>query len=93
MRIIELDASGCKTPLDFLTALRRAIGAPEENGRNVDAIVDSMIRGGMNLVEPPYTIRIVGAAKIASEIKTEITALAQAVSGDVTAFRSWSLLK
>ena len=77
MRIIELDAGGWLTPLDFLDAVRRAIGAPERQRLDVDAIVDSMVRGGS--VQPPYTIRVVGTAKVDPKIKTEIKTLAKAL--------------
>jgi hypothetical protein len=75
MRIIELDAGGWLTPRDFLDAVRRAIGAPEGQCSDIDAIVASIVRGGS--VKPPYTIRVVGAAN--SEVKTEIEALAKAL--------------
>jgi hypothetical protein len=76
MRIIELDAGGWTTPLDFLIAVRRAIGAPEQQSLEADALVDSIIRG-LNCVPPPYTIRIAGSAKVPSEVGKEIAALSQ----------------
>jgi RNAse (barnase) inhibitor barstar len=60
MRIIELDASNWTTVLDFYDALLPALGAPEWHGKNVNALVDSIVWGGINAVEPPYTIRISG---------------------------------
>ncbi len=84
MRIIELDAGGWTTPPDFLGAVGRTIGAPQGHGLDVDAIVDSMVRGGC--LEPPYTIRIVGTAKADSKVKTEIEALAKALK-DVRLWR------
>jgi hypothetical protein len=77
MRIIELDAGGWATPLDFLDVVRRAIGAPEGRGTDVDAIVDWMVRGGG--AKPPYTIRIAGTAKAPCEVGKEIEALAKAL--------------
>jgi len=79
MRIIELDASGCTTPLGFLDALSRAIGAPESRGLDVDAIVDSIIRNDVNSVRPPYTIRVVGTVKLDPKIRMEIETLAKAL--------------
>jgi hypothetical protein len=79
MRIIELDASGCTTPLDFLDAARCAIGAPESRGLDVDAIVDSIIRNDVHSVQPPYTIRVVGTVKLDPKIKMEIETLAKAL--------------
>jgi hypothetical protein len=79
MQIIELDASKWTTPLDFLNAVRRASGAPKEHGLDIDTIVDSMVRGGINSVQPPYTIRIVGTAMVDSTIKKEIETFAQII--------------
>jgi hypothetical protein len=53
MRATELDAGGWTDPVDFLRALRAAIGEPEVHGWSPDAFVDSMIWGGMNSVESP----------------------------------------
>lgn len=79
MRIIELDSGGWTTPRDFLDGVRRAIGASDGHGLDVDAIVDSMVRGGINSVQPPYTIRVVGTAKADPKIKAEIETLAKAL--------------
>ena len=79
MRVIELDADGWTTTLDFQHALRCAIGAPECHGWTCDAFVASMTGSGTNSLKPPYTIRIFGTAAIASEIRTEIETLAQAL--------------
>jgi len=76
VRIIELDASGWATVLDFMGALRRAIGAPVGHGWSPAAFVDSMIWGGMNSVEPPYMIRIVRTADLDTEVRDYITMMA-----------------
>jgi hypothetical protein len=75
MRIIELDARAWATPLDFLAAMRRAIGAPEAHGLDIDALVASMIRSG----QPPMTIRVSGTVGAASSVKTEIESLTRAL--------------
>jgi len=77
MRIVELDAGGWTTPLDFLDAVRGAVGASDGCGLDIDAIVEAMVRGGS--LEPPYTIRIVATAKADSKVRTEIEALAKAL--------------
>lgn len=69
MRIIELDATKWKTMLDFYNALLPAIGAPRGHGMSPDALVDSMIWGGMNAVEPPYTIRIAHLLTAPKEVR------------------------
>ena len=58
MRIIELDAAGCKTPKQFAAALRDAIEALPGHGSSVESFVDSMIFGTMSNVAPPYTVRV-----------------------------------
>jgi RNAse (barnase) inhibitor barstar len=68
MRIIELDATKWKTVNDFYDALLAAIGAPKGHGRSPDALIDSMVWGGMNAVEPPYTVRISGAATLPKDV-------------------------
>ncbi|MBC9884143.1 barstar family protein, partial [Bradyrhizobium sp. INPA01-394B] len=40
---------------DFYDALLAALGAPEGHGRNLNALIDSMVWAGMNAVEAPYT--------------------------------------
>lgn|ERR1700724_3855860 len=72
MRVIELDAGNWSTVLDFYDALLAALGAPEWHGRNLNALVDSMILGGINAVEPPYTIRILGIEKLPKDVGDEI---------------------
>jgi hypothetical protein len=72
MRIIELDATKWKTVVDFYKALLASIGAPAWHGISPDALVDSMIWGGINTVEPPYTVRIYGAAKLPKDVRDEV---------------------
>jgi RNAse (barnase) inhibitor barstar len=77
MRTIELDATQWKTILSFYDALLLALGAPEGHGRSVDSLLDSMVWGGMNSVEPPYTVRIRNTGGLAADIRNEIELLAQ----------------
>jgi|GEM_PF-750466 len=71
-RIIELDAAKWKTVLDFYHALLAAIGAPKWHGISPDALVDSMIWGGINAVEAPYTIRISGTTTLPKDVHNAI---------------------
>ena len=48
MRRIELDAKSWMKILDFYQDLLKALGAPEWHGRNLNALIDSMIWGGIN---------------------------------------------
>src|SRR6185312_10255912 len=72
MRIIELDAGNWRSALDFYNDLLAALGAPTGHGRNINALVDSMIWGGMNAVEAPYTIRILHTTKLSQQIRDEL---------------------
>ena len=72
MRIIELDATKWKTVLDFYDALLAGIGAPKWHGKSPDALIDSMIWGGINAVEPPYTVRILGLSAAPQELRDHV---------------------
>jgi RNAse (barnase) inhibitor barstar len=72
MHDIELDATNWTTLDDFYKALLSKIGAPKFHGRNINALVDSMIWGGINKVEPPYTIRIRGVAQLPKGVRDHV---------------------
>jgi hypothetical protein len=72
MRIIELDATQWKTIIDFYDALLAAVGAPKWHGKSPDALIDSMIWGGINAVEPPYIVKISGAATLPKDVHDRI---------------------
>lgn len=80
MRIIHLDATKWKTVLDFCRALLSAIGAPKEHGKSPDAFVDSMIWGGINAVEPPYTICISGTVMLPKDVREYVELVKQALA-------------
>jgi hypothetical protein len=88
MRVIELDASGCKSILDFLEALKTAIGAPKWHGTNLNALVDSMIWGGINSIEPPYTVKITNTGSVPGDVAEVIRDLASYLRKQ----REWRLL-
>src|SRR5579859_7937376 len=72
MHHIELDATKWKTVSDFYDALLSALGSPEWHGRNINALVDSMIFGGINEISPPYTIRISGISRAPKDVRNHI---------------------
>ena len=72
-KVFDLDASEWRGFRDFYDALFVAIGAPEWHGRSVDALVDSMIWGGINSLEPPYTVRICGITTTTEEVRDAVT--------------------
>lgn len=72
MRIIELDATHWKSTIDFYHAVLAAIGAPQGHGLSPDALVDSMVWGGMNAVDPPYTVRIYGTSALPADVQDDL---------------------
>lgn len=72
MNKIELNANGWSTIIDFYDDLLKEIGAPSWHGKNVNAIIDSMIWGDINCTEPPYKIMLHGVRNLPTEIQSEI---------------------
>jgi hypothetical protein len=72
MRTIELDARNWRTVLDFYNALLAEIGAPAWHGRSTNALVDSMVWGDINSLEPPYTVRVSGLEFVPREVRDEV---------------------
>ncbi len=67
--------------LDFYNALLPALGAPKWHGESVDALIDSMIWGRINAIEPPYTIRIVGTQKLSKDVRDHINLVKEDLAG------------
>jgi RNAse (barnase) inhibitor barstar len=88
MRIIELDAEEWKTVPDFYSAVLAAIGAPNFYGRNLNALVDSMIWGGINAIEPPYTIRILRTDSLPENVRNEVAVVKEAITKARRDFRA-----
>lgn len=78
-RIITLDATTWREVSDFYDALLPAIGAPHWHGKNINALIDSMVWGGINTIEPPYTVRIIHADNLPSRVKQEVADTARYV--------------
>ena len=74
-----MDASAWKTLHDFMQALRAAIGAPKEHGWNINAFIDSIVYGGINNLEPPYTVRITKTNGVPSDVAGAIRAFSSAL--------------
>src|SRR3954447_15519524 len=80
MNTIELDARSWKTPHDFRSALKAALGAPEWHGDIVGAFLDSIFGGGMNALKPPYVIKIVNTAGLVPEVKEMVRDFSSAIA-------------
>lgn len=60
MNLVTLDARHWKTADDFFTALLRQLGAPAWHGKNLNALRDTMIFGGVNQIDPPMRVEVTG---------------------------------
>lgn len=68
-QVVVVEAAGCRTREEFLEVLLAAIGAPHWHGRNLDALWDSIVGGGVNEVEPPFVLEVRGLRSgVASDI-------------------------
>jgi hypothetical protein len=77
MPVVELHAHGWVTAMDFVNALKTAIGAPDWHGSGPDAFLDSMIyHDDINALKSPYTIRIIGVKMAKPEAQNAIRELA-----------------
>jgi hypothetical protein len=81
MRVIDFHADTWDTAMDFVTALKAAIGAPDWHGSSPDAFADSMIgHDEINELRAPYRIKIMGADKAGFEAQDAIRLYAQAIN-------------
>jgi RNAse (barnase) inhibitor barstar len=76
MRIIELDGTNWASGLDFYEALLSALGAHKGHGRNINALLDSMIwTDKVNTLVPPYEIVVTNVAHLPQDALREIELL------------------
>jgi len=81
MQVVELHAEDWVTAIDFLNALKKAIGAPDWHGLSTDAFLDTMIyHDDINALKSPYTIRISGVGKANLQTQEAIRALARSIN-------------
>jgi hypothetical protein len=66
-------------PSDFYESILAVLEAPHWHGTNVNALIDSMLYGGINGIDPPYRIWIKGTANLPVAVKTELGWLAEAI--------------
>lgn len=69
MREIVLSGAHWTTPEDFYNDLLPSLGAPDWHGHNLDALWDSITRGGINQVSPPFRVRVTGVDAMPAKCK------------------------
>lgn len=67
---IVLPGAHWTTLEDFYRDLLLSLGAPDWHGHNLDALWDSITRGGINQVNPPFRVRVTGVDVMPPECKT-----------------------
>lgn len=79
MKVVKLNAFRWASAQDFYAALLSGLGAPDWHGRNVNALVDSMIYGDINALEQPFRVIVRGLdganRKAREELRYAIDAL------------------
>lgn len=76
MKVISLDASTWRSAQDFYNAVLPELGAPKQHGTNINALVESMVWGGINKLDPPYKIEIMNTGSLPTCVMDEIRAIA-----------------
>jgi hypothetical protein len=78
MRTIVLDGSSWSSRIDFYKALLSVLGAPAVHGSSVDALIDSMVYGGMLEANPPYEVLVQNVAP--PEVRRGVEELSRALA-------------
>ena len=69
MREVAFSTAGWEKLDDLYVSFLRAVGAPSWHGHNLDAVLESITRGSINAIDPPYRIRISGIRDTPAECK------------------------
>jgi hypothetical protein len=73
MKTIIVSARDWVSLSDFYKAILGALEAPEWHGHNVNALIDSIVYGNINGLEPPFRLDIIDMSALSSSLKTAVT--------------------
>ena len=90
MTIVELNAFRWTEPEDFYSALLAGLGAPDWHGRNINALVDSMIYGEINAIEQPLRVIIRGLEGANRQAREELREVVDALVSEGACCRAGS---
>lgn len=79
-RVLDVSAASWRTVPDLYKDILRRLDAPDWHGESVDALIDSMIYGGINGLLPPYVIRVHDADDLPDRVASELECAAQAIA-------------
>ena len=71
-KVINISAKSWKTALDFCEDLLKGVSAPDWHGKSIDALIDSIVYGGINGIEPPYVVRITDTDQLPTSIMEHV---------------------
>ena len=66
---ISLDWSLISSEEDFYSSVLNKLESPDWHGRNLNALRDSVVTGGINGIEPPYVFRNINISFGPEELK------------------------
>src|SRR5579875_2588892 len=78
-KVLHVDSYELNSIIDFYNAIFRILGSPSWHGVSIDSLIDSMVWGGINAEEPPYTIDISGVDQLPDAVRQEIRKLCNAL--------------
>ena len=76
MKAISLNGAEWSSTEDFFAALLPELGAPSWHGHNLNALYDSL-SGGINEVEPPFTVTVHNTAGLSSDFAPLFSGVAE----------------
>jgi len=80
MKIIDVNAKNLGCTTDFYKALLGELGAPVWHGMSINALIDSIIYGRINEINPPLTIRVSYSENTSKAVLHEIAILKEQLS-------------
>jgi len=86
MRRLELDATRWRSVADFYDDLLRALGACAGHRRSPDALIESMIWGGLTEVAPPYVVSVTGLEAACPAVRAYVSDISHIIA-DARAWR------
>jgi RNAse (barnase) inhibitor barstar len=79
MKELVMDAASWKTVDDLFSSFMEVVGAPSWHGKNLDALCDSIRRGGINKIEVPYQLVFKNYTKVHPAVKAKADSFAQVI--------------
>ena len=83
MKYINLDAANWSDVGDFFNDIKKNLRSPDWHGSSIDALIDSIIFGGINEVEPPYQITITNISNINIDLLHKLNCIVDILNEEI----------